>query len=88
MNTNILKKCIEKLKNADKDPNAVVYVLGMLETLLEMQPGAGLAAALVPGKAVPPTTTTPPVADEATVMDAKAKAAIAEMKRIEAESLK
>ncbi len=91
MNTNILKKCIEKLKNADTDKDAVVYVLGMLETLLEMQPatvvGGNLASANVPGRAVPMVSTPPATLDEAAMMDAKARAAIAEIKKIEKESL-
>lgn len=86
MNQNILKKCIDELKKAPAEgsdlptnsPN-IQYVLGMLETLYEMQtPVAVKAAYLVPGQ----TITIPPATTEAEIMDARARAALDEIKRL------
>lgn len=49
MNSNIIKKCIDKLKEDKPD---IQYVLGMLETLYEMQPAMPTAGAMVGGSSV------------------------------------
>lgn len=83
MNTNILKKCIEELR---KDDPKIDYVLGMLETLSEMQETVSVTPVI-------PTVKFPPLGfekkeepSEADVMDAKARAAIEEIKRMSQES--
>lgn len=82
MNTAILSKCIEELKNEKPD---LSYVRGMLETLVEMTivkvpemvvgSGSGGGAIYMP-PVVPPM-------DEASILDAKAKVALATIKLTE-----
>jgi hypothetical protein len=89
MNTNILKKCIDKLRDIKTDEvssSEVQYVLGMLETLYEMQTDkadlAGIVSSTPPAaRVVLPTgkKTDAPV-DEAAVLDAKARAALETIK--------
>jgi hypothetical protein len=62
MNPKILQKCVEELK---KETFSKEYVLGMLETVIEMSGGLVQIAAPYNGVAttvsgVPPTTTTVP----------------------------
>lgn len=79
MNTSILKKCIDELQ---QDTFRKDYVLGMLETLYEMQEErpsvipAAQPSGLFPK---PPYVVTNVAAnqDDASILDAKAKAAIA-----------
>lgn len=79
MNTNILKKCIDELK---KEKPEIQYVLGMLETLYEIQK----PTVIVPGTPTIKSTEVKDI-DEKAMLDAKAKAAIDEIKRLEAESV-
>lgn len=88
MNTNILNKCIEELK---KDEPDLSYLRGMLETLMELQ-----------GSSARTITTTiqsndkrfagvsfvaEPVTDEAQILDAQAKAAIENVKKLAEKNL-
>jgi len=68
MNTNILKKCIDELK---KEKPEIQYVLGMLETLYEMQPQTA-SVSITPTPKKEPNNNI----DEAAMLDAKAKAAL------------
>ena len=82
MNTNILKKCIDKLKEDEPD---IQYVLGMLETLYEMQPQP-LGLASVIGLGVKTSASEIPKGsdvDEAAILDARAKAALEIIKETE-----
>lgn len=81
MNGKILQKCIDKLKTK-KDDADIQYVLGMLETLLEMQPEDKKICLppdpLVPGKLTPSSLM--PLKkkemDEAAIMEAEMSAAL------------
>lgn len=91
MNTNILQKCIAELK-AEKP--RIDYVLGMLETLYEMSEMYSVPDKykLAPGVSTPmfqgdkgyPTAGS---ADEATLIDAPARAALATIKALADESV-
>ncbi len=76
MNPNILKKCINELTK--EKPN-IDYVRGMLETLYEMQTPE-VVKTVIPK--INLNATSQGTTDEASLMDAKAKAAIAEVKRL------
>ncbi len=69
MNGTILQKCLDELKKEDfrKD-----YVIGMLETLIEMSD----APKVVPMVIKKPTPNKPEMTDEATLLDARARAAL------------
>lgn len=82
---NIIKKCITELKT---EKPKIDYVLGMLETLEEMQPAPMpiVPATSVPVFGVNPLTPPPGTVrantDEKAILDARAKAAIQEVKRL------
>ena len=73
MNTNILTKCIEQLKSDKPD---LSYVRGMLETLVEMQDTSPAKVSNPLAHAVPAPNKPSVVADEASILDAQAKAAM------------
>jgi hypothetical protein len=83
MNTNILQKCLKILRE-DPQPIDIAYVTGMLETLIEMQDtpkaqyGIGAVHTETFGTGMGVVNTT----DEAAIMDAKAKAALASVKAL------
>ncbi len=75
-NTKILTKCIDALKGDKPD---LSYVRGMLETLVEMQPGEitySSKQVITPNSPILPTFI-PQTIDEASMLDGMAKAAIA-----------
>lgn len=75
MNQNILQKAIAELKS---DKPKIDYVLGMLETLFEMQDKTISPPVLV---RIPPVAGgTQPITDDASILDAKARAAIEQVK--------
>lgn len=74
MNTTILQKCLDELNKEDfrKD-----YVVGMLETLIEMQTAAEVTNRLPSIQIGAPSTALAKDADnEAAILDARARAAI------------
>lgn len=87
MNTNVLQKCVDELKKPE--PN-FGYLRGMLEAMMDMQEVAQSKAepdlrkvfAVTPVVSVHSKVET----TEAEIIDAKAKAAIAEVKRMAGES--
>lgn len=80
MNQNILQKAITELKS----PNPRMdYVLGMLETLYEMQDKPKDSIITLPGGRIINATELnliPHNADDASILDAKARAAIEQVK--------
>lgn len=63
MNTSILQKCVEELK---KDSPKIDYILGMLETVIEMSGNAVVSTPTMPNTVyIQATGTTPqPLSDE------------------------
>lgn len=55
MNTTILQKCVDELKNEKPD---IRYILGMLETFIELSSGAVLVAKTNAPMVIQPTTST------------------------------
>ncbi len=83
-NTGILSKCIEELK---KDDFRKDYVLGMLETLVAMEPTRIFTHPKdIDVNKVIDEHLGKPVDDEATILDARARAAIATVQDIAAQS--
>lgn len=88
MNTNILQKCLDELKNPLKENIRVDYVIGMLETLIEMNDPLP-----TPKKILPTAVTNssninlipPELRDEADILDAKARAALERVKQMSTE---
>lgn len=85
MNTAILKRAIDELREGLGGNGAAVridYVLGMLETLYEMSEPqykiVGNNSPLYPLN----STVTPPLVDEAAILDAKARAAVETIKAL------
>jgi len=75
MNTVILKKCVEEL---NKETPRLDYVRGMLETLIEIQE----TKTVIPEKKLTAAdfAVAVPASDEAAMLDAKARAALAIIK--------
>ena len=78
MNANILKKCIDKLKEEKPD---IQYVLGMLETLFEMQQMT-TASGLTPERKVLNNSNLPPKSENLTDADILNKEAEERLKGI------
>ncbi len=79
MNINILKKCIDALKEDKPD---LSYLRGMLETLAEMQDlgySSVVERGIVNPKVVGSTPTAP--ADEASTLDAEAQAKLIQLRK-------
>jgi hypothetical protein len=85
MNTTILKKCLDELS---KDSPKLDYVRGMLETLIEIQnPILTIPSLVIPKNIVPGMVhTVPENQDEATLLDAKARAALETIKSMNTEA--
>ena len=83
MNTSILNKCVEELSK--EDPR-LDYIRGMLETLIEMAGNSKVEQRTYAPQVVGSTPTQPTLTDDASVLDAKARAAIDIVKRLSAQS--
>ena len=73
-NSAILKKCVDELK---KDKPRMDYIVGILETLLDMQ-GGNLS--VVSTHPLFPDKLNPPIVDEGRLLDAMAKASLEQVK--------
>lgn len=79
MNANILKKCLDELK---KSSPKIDYVIGMLETLYEMQDDKPVEI-----RPVTPKQATVMSDGEGQALNAQVEAKLAEIKRMAAESM-
>jgi len=78
---NILAKCIEELK---QDKPRVDYILGMLETLMEMQEKPPVRPTKPP-EVAKPTKEPVPLDDEAALLDAQVRVAMAKIQQLQPE---
>lgn len=80
MNVNILNKCIAELKQPQPKLD---YLLGMLETLVELNTAPSVAAVAIPSGVLKTALAVPTESfDEASILDAKAKAALVTIKNL------
>ena len=82
-NTGILRKLLEELK---KENPSVDYMKGMVETLIEMGDSSAVEQSSYTRPVAGSTPALPTDDDEATILDGKARAAIAAVQAIAAES--